>query len=328
MSADNLDVVVLRAYAESIDWITGVTKNAQTHRVFLRGASLGMPTEIALTIAREFVLRNSGKLSLRDLKHQCTTAYAHVAGRTPAEIDLSRFTRDSKGNLVPIPNLSAAFNRTTLAEYAARFGGEVTTEYLRDRSTSWPLSWHSFLRGLFPEQVVLVYNDMKARLPMRLNAPCSDTLSGPYGIWFLSNAVDGRSHVNLEGKHSWRSKEAVRDYRHLVLECDKDGQGVAEDWLRFLVLLPMPIRAIYTSGGKSVHALVALNAASKQDWDATVAPLKRKLAECGADPGAMTAVRLTRLPYCFRESTRRWQELLYYRPDADATPITKFKGVA
>jgi len=46
----------------------------------------------------------------------------------------------------------------------------------------------------------------------------------------------------------------------------------------------------------------------------------------GADPGALTAVRLTRLPFCFREGTKpkdgpyiryekpRLQELLYLAP--------------
>ena len=43
-----------------------------------------------------------------------------------------------------------------------------------------------------------------------------------------------------------------------------------------------------------------MDANSKADWDAKVATLKPLLTVLGADPAAMTAVRLTRLPGCHR----------------------------
>jgi hypothetical protein len=42
-----------------------------------------------------------------------------------------------------------------------------------------------------------------------------------------------------------------------------------------------------------------------------VVPLKRCLLSVGADPGAMTAVRLSRLPGQFRAEKGMWQRLLY-----------------
>ncbi len=177
------------------------------------------------------------------------------------------------------------------------------------------------------------------------------------GIWFLCNPVDGKwqpgetktqwQHV-AEGQHgppypklvpakwarrSWRS---VTTYRYAVLESDTVPE---EQWLKVLMKLPVPIVAIYTSGGKSVHALVRIDAGDKPTWDGMVrgrAPgtFERKTAlmdlvcPLGADANALTAVRLTRLPFCFREGSKpkdgpyrryetpRLQELLYLTPAA------------
>jgi hypothetical protein len=322
----SLNMAALRGFAESLDWQGGVTKNYQCNCLFLRAASLGIPAETALAVAREFVTAHGGKLVHRDLLHQCRSAHNKVANGDTGPCDLSRFTPDANGNLVPPGNLANAFDRQKLAQRAAAFPSVVTRERLRALSTSWPSCPFSFLRGLYPRQVVLVYDSMESARPMRFTKPLPAALSGPHGIWFLSNPVDGRPHAKEgDGKLSLRCAAAVTDFRHLVLECDKEGEGVADDWLRFLVLLPMAVRAIYTSGGKSVHALVAVNTKSKPEWDAMVGPWKRGFAEHGADPNAMSAVRLTRLPYCFREDTGRWQELLYYRPEADSTPIAELE---
>ncbi len=41
----------------------------------------------------------------------------------------------------------------------------------------------------------------------------------------------------------------------------------------------------------------------------------------GADDGAMTAVRLTRLPQCYRAEKDRWQELYFLNPTPTPAPI-------
>jgi len=41
-----------------------------------------------------------------------------------------------------------------------------------------------------------------------------------------------------------------------------------------------------------------------------------RLCTLGADPKALTAVRLSRLPQCMRGETGKLQELLYLDPDA------------
>ena len=49
------------------------------------------------------------------------------------------------------------------------------------------------------------------------------------------------------------------------------------DWLAALAQMPLPIAAIYTSGGRSIHALVRVDAESKAHWDGIAASLKPAL---------------------------------------------------
>ena len=54
-------------------------------------------------------------------------------------------------------------------------------------------------------------------------------------------------------------------------------------------------------------------------WDALIQRVKPALVTLGADPGALSAVRLTRLPQARRGE--RVQRLLYLNPAPDGTPI-------
>lgn len=129
--------------------------------------------------------------------------------------------------------------------------------------------------------------------------------SAKEGAWFLAQPVDGRWHLdaNLRDRSSglpkWsrRSKLAVTDWRWLVLESDSAPTDL---WLNFLVQLKLRVAALYTSGGRSVHALVRVNALSKAQWDQMRDVMSPVLSRLGADPAAMSAVRLTRLPGCYR----------------------------
>jgi hypothetical protein len=87
--------------------------------------------------------------------------------------------------------------------------------------------------------------------------------------------------------------------------------------------MPLRIASICESGGRSIHALVRLDAASKADWDAKVGAMKPVLVTLGADPGALSAVRLTRLPQAMRGE--RLQRLLYLNPAPDGGPIMQMQ---
>jgi hypothetical protein len=141
------------------------------------------------------------------------------------------------------------------------------------------------------------------------------------GVWFLANPVDGKEHFNeRQQRMSRRSEESIRSFRFAVLESDCQP---LEQWLRILAQLPLPIVSITSSGGKSLHALVRVGACSKSNWDETIGAIKPKLIQLGADVGALTAVRLTRLPNCYRGE--RLQELLYLNPDPREDPIWRPK---
>ena len=114
--------------------------------------------------------------------------------------------------------------------------------------------------------------------------------------------------------------ESVTAWRYAVLECDHEPKEIWWPiWLKILVQLKLRIVSLTTSGGKSVHALVRVDCASKEEWDAFKAEHLRPLVRLGACDGSLSAVRLTRLPGCYRG--QNLQELLYLNPDADGTPI-------
>ena len=185
----------------------------------------------------------------------------------------------------------------------------------------------SVLRWLYRRgsgEKVIVFNVMESQGQMVWEADRSDVIqsrhlpTGDDGIWFLAQPVDGEFHPNprLNGKRSRRSEESVTAWRYAVLESD---EADADDWLRCLVQMPLPIACICESGGRSIHALVRVDAESKGHWDKKVRLMKPVLVTLGADPGALSAVRLTRLPQAKRGDRVQW--LLYLNPTPDGTPI-------
>lgn len=147
----------------------------------------------------------------------------------------------------------------------------------------------------------------------------------PKGVWFLTNPVTGEWKINprsrnrhneKEPKWSRRSEEVISSWRFFVLESDKLD---AATWLKVVVNLQLPIAAIYTSGGRSIHVLVWVEVSSKAEWDATRDVLRKLVCPLGADPGAMSAVRLSRLPGCMRG--QKAQRLLYLNPNPEHTAI-------
>jgi hypothetical protein len=191
---------------------------------------------------------------------------------------------------------------------------------------------HAFLPG----DRVLVFTDYKsqgdflwevgrggyrlsAQREVKARRSAIPNTGGQDGAWFLCNPVDGQWHANprRQGMYSRRSLESVTAWRHMVLESD---EAPAELWLKFLAMAPLAIVAIYSSGGRSWHALVRVNMATKADFDTLLRNFaKRTLPVLGADPAAMTPVRLTRLPNCTRGG--RMQKLIYLNPKAVEKPI-------
>jgi hypothetical protein len=152
--------------------------------------------------------------------------------------------------------------------------------------------------------------------PMDCRAPAGMREGGRFqaGIWFLSNPVDGQWHPNprQNGEPSCRSEESVTAFRYVVWESDV---APANLWLAFVVQVPSRIAAIYTSGSRSIHTLIQIDAKSKAEWDAIAGQWKRPLKVLGGDPGCLSAVRLSRLPGCARPEKNGFQRLLYLAPN-------------
>lgn len=151
----------------------------------------------------------------------------------------------------------------------------------------------------------------------------------PEGVWFLVQPVSGAWEIKVDvtvatatapretnPKFTRRSQQNVTAWRYFVLESDELS---ASDWLRVLVHSALPIAAIYTSGKRSIHALVKIEVPSKSTWDAAKKTLISLVCPLGADPAALTAVRLSRLPGCMRGT--ELQRLLYLDPNASNSVI-------
>lgn len=141
------------------------------------------------------------------------------------------------------------------------------------------------------------------------------TPQGEAGAWLRMNPVDGKGV----------SDGNVTAFRFALLEFD----SVPLD-LQFSLLarLPLPINAIITSGGKSVHAWVRVNAKSADAYRERVAEMLGLLKPYGVDQANKNPSRLSRLPGAQRKigaGPDGRQRLLYLAPDrADSKPV--FRG--
>lgn len=148
------------------------------------------------------------------------------------------------------------------------------------------------------------------------------TDGGKDGVWFLNQPVTGQWLQNPvhRDKKTRRSKNNVTQWRYAVLESDEADES---DWLKLMAKLELPIAAMYSSGGRSIHALVRVDIKTYEELDDSLRKsFKKILCPLGADGGALTAVRLTRLPGCLRSG--RMQELIYLNPRAE---IEQFSNI-
>ena len=152
--------------------------------------------------------------------------------------------------------------------------------------------------------------------------PCTNLPTRAHdGAWYLTAPVTGRWTANPNAPTQpdgtptlgRRHTACCLRYPYAVIESDTIPEPT---WLRILAQLQDPIAAIYTSGGKSIHTLIRINAETPAEFNTARATLLARLTPIGADPAAITAVRLTRLPGCTRLSKGQnaLQELLYLNP--------------
>ncbi len=301
----------------TIDWTTGVTKHWQQHAAFLIAARSAIPIETAIEIVVARLEASNAEIVPSAVVRQANRAYEYVLQQ---HVELSHAAIEARKKWKPV------FNREALVDLVADIP-EVTEEELREKSPVWAETASEYLSYLYPNgEKVAIFDDVMAWKPKWVWEHGVDlgVLKG-LGVWYLSNPIDGKWHPNPRnaGKQSMRSEESVTSFRYGVLECDhgKDDPEIDALWLRYLSRLPMPIAAIYTSGNKSIHALVRVDAFDKREWDAHRDQHLRECVTYGADPAALSAVRLTRLPHARNLKTGTMQRLLYLNPQPTGRTI-------
>ncbi len=123
------------------------------------------------------------------------------------------------------------------------------------------------------------------------------------------------------GKNKAIRDDDIAEFRFAVIEHDELPK---EDQLALLCTLSLPITSIVDSGGKSLHALVPINAPSAEEYAHAVGELYRALGRLGFDQANKNPSRMTRLPGSWRElegGQTSLQKLIYLNPNPDGAPI-------
>jgi hypothetical protein len=295
------------AYLDSLSWRKGELDECSWYGA-LRAASLGIEPQAAHDEIASRV-KGGGGLRLDKIAGQLTRAYGQ-------ELEL-----DSLDGSRPKPRVEP-FEPEKLLKFALQLKSYHGKEWLRGHSPqAVDIGPEAFLEALYREgESIVILDRQKSQGGLwKRGERLSRFVSGCDGVWFLVQPVDGKFHFNPRtGRQSQRSEESVTSWRYAVLECDHEPKEIFKPlWLQLLVQMPLDIVALIDSGGKSVAAIVRIDAGSKDEWDNLGAEFKQIFVPLGADPAALTAVRLTRLPGCMRGTTNRPQELLWFNPEAD-----------
>jgi len=315
------------AFITGLGWRKGELNHAE-NEAFIRAVSLGIDQDTAIqTVAGK--IRDAGDSpKYQKLEREWESACFYAGHEAP-----KGHPRWSKGAWTKHDaEPEAAFDLAYLEKFTAPLTEPVDEAYLEARSqfTCWNRTSAGFLHKIFRpgERVWVTANELSRDGVIWTHDGLGQNLAdldcfqfGYDGVWFLSNPIDGVEHQvdRLKGKFnpeglSFRCLEAITDWRYAVIETDHTPEAL---WLKALVLLDLPIVAIYHSGGRGPHALVDIGANSYREWHELLAPYRNHLIRLGACKGTLTPLRLTRLPNCERGETGRLQQLLYLTPDAD-----------
>lgn len=132
---------------------------------------------------------------------------------------------------------------------------------------------------------------------------------------WIPNPLTGREHPLPDGKLSRRGDSAVAAFRYATAEFD--GMPKA-DQLRFWGgFTTAPILALVDSGGKSIHAILKVDAPNCEAWERDIEQglFAGVLVPLGCDAACRNEARLSRLPGHYRAEKNTWQKLLYLDPE-------------
>ena len=150
--------------------------------------------------------------------------------------------------------------------------------------------------------------------------------------FIIPNPLRGEPGLTKDGKPSFRADSCVARFRFAVLEFDSTPEPLREPNAP-VVAWPMqsqatfwagalrfhwPIAALIHSGGKSIHAWLAVDVADTAQWTSKIEQelFARFLVPIGVDPSCKNEARLSRLPGHNRREKDCWQRILYFNPSA------------
>ena len=247
----------------------------------------------------------------------------------PREIadTVAKVRAEAEGLIEPQPKVSLKREKDEDRLTALTAEGPLSVEEFRQSSPVDPttVTTHAFLSALYGDRHNLIFTEQQSQgltvwnksLPEKATAAA--VTNNTEGAWIMVNPVTG-AYKSIEriGKRSRRAEENLVAYEYILVESDSVDM---ELWLRVLTKLDLPIVSVTTSGSKSAHALVRVNAKDRADYLEKAAEIADLVVPLGADPAAMSAVRLTRVPGCVRKDTGKAQELIWFNPEAArATP--------
>lgn len=131
------------------------------------------------------------------------------------------------------------------------------------------------------------------------NAKSIEDVLGDYdheaGAWIRFNPMDGKGAKN----------ENVTDYRYALVESDS---MTLDEQVKLIKRLELPVAVLMYSGGKSVHAIVKVNARSKSEYNDRVKKLYKVCADNGMeiDKQNKNPARLSRMPGCERSNKKQY----------------------
>ncbi len=131
------------------------------------------------------------------------------------------------------------------------------------------------------------------------------TDSSRAGGWLRMNPVDGYGIADAN----------VAAFRFALLESDALPMDLQ---VSLIARLPLPVSLVVSSGGRSVHAWVRIDAGDIAEYRATVSKMLKILARLGVDEKNKNPSRLSRLPGAKREIGGvgdGWQKILYLNPN-------------
>jgi len=134
--------------------------------------------------------------------------------------------------------------------------------------------------------------------------------------FLCANPLKAEGGVTAGGQPSPRCDDAVAVFRHAVVEFD---EMPLSDQFRFWKGFGLEtVTAITFSAGKSLHALLRVDAVDRAEWDRAVKDglFRRRLIPLGCDKACVNPARLTRLAgACRPDKGGAVQKLLFVREE-------------